>query len=199
MSKDAVRTTESDHEHWTSFLLGTMSLKAAGCSVDPVVVMARCWVVMCILHCCMALGRMQMAQIERLANDRLARGDQVTRAAIEATLHENRTGCRLGKDAPPDGVETSRLFAAWAALAFLLVVVPDEPLYKAVVDMAQLLRDLYHTCGSTTPVPGFSSCLLQALCTRVCVLLPPFFGGGCRPRIGGHMGFWHANVLTRLC
>ena len=58
MGKDAVRTTESDHEQRTSFLLGTPSLKAASCSVDPVVVMARCRVVMCSLHCCMAIGRL---------------------------------------------------------------------------------------------------------------------------------------------
>ena len=108
-------------------------------------VIARCRVVMCILHCCMALGRLPMANIKQLANDRLAPGDQVTRAAIQATLHEHRTGCRLGKDASPDGEETSRLFAAWPDLALLLAVAPDEPLYKAVVDMAQLLRDLYHT------------------------------------------------------
>ena len=145
MGKDVVRKTESDHEQRTSFLLRTPSLKAAGCSVDPVVVIARCRVVMCILHCCMALGRLQMANIERLANDRLAPGDQVIRAAILATLHEHRTGCRLGKDASPDGEEASRLFAAWPDLALLLAAKPDELLYKAVVDMAQLLRDLYHT------------------------------------------------------
>ena len=54
--KDVVRTTESDHTQRTSFLLGTPALKAAGCSVEPVVVIARCRVVMCILHCCMAMG-----------------------------------------------------------------------------------------------------------------------------------------------
>ena len=45
-----------------------------------------------------------MANIKRLANDRLAPGDQVTRAAIQATLHEYHTGCRPGKDASPDDV-----------------------------------------------------------------------------------------------
>ena len=145
MGKDVVRTTRTHHEQQTSFLLGTPSLKAVDCPVEPVVVIARCRVVMCILHRCMALGRLQMANIERFANDRLAPGDQVTRAAIQATLHEHRTGCRMGKDASADGEETSRLFAAWPNLALLLVVARDEPLYKAVVDMAQSLRDLYHT------------------------------------------------------
>ena len=96
--KDVVRTTESDHAQRTSFLLGTPSLKAAGCSVEPVVGIARCRVVMCILHCCMAMGRLQMTNIERLAAVRLAGGDEVSRPAIQAVLHEHRTGCRLGKE-----------------------------------------------------------------------------------------------------
>ena len=140
--KDVVRTTESDHTQRTSFLLGTPSLKAAGGSV---VVIARCRVVMCILHCCMAMGRLQMTNIERLAAERLAGGDEVSRAAIQAVLHEHRTGCRLGKDCSPDGEETSRLFAAWPDVALLLSVGPEEPLYRAVMGMAKLLKDLYHT------------------------------------------------------
>ena len=143
--KDVLRTTESDHAQRTSFLLGTPSLKAAGCSVEPVVVIVRCRVVMCILHCCMAMGRLQMTNIERLAAERLAGGDEVSRAAIQAVLHEHRTGCRLGKGCSPDGEETSRLFAAWPDVALLLSVGPEEPLYRAVMGMAKLLKDLYHT------------------------------------------------------
>ena len=60
-------------------------------------------------------------------------------------MQEHRTGCRVGKDASPDGKDTSRVFATWPDLAVLLAMVPDEPLYNAVVDMAHLLRDLYHT------------------------------------------------------
>ena len=56
MGKDVVPTTESDHEQQTSFLSETPSVRAAGCPVDPVVVIARCPVIMCILHCCMAIG-----------------------------------------------------------------------------------------------------------------------------------------------
>ena len=143
--KDVVQTTELDHAQRTSFLLGTPSLKAAGCSVEPVVVIARCRVVMCILHCCMAMGQLQMTNIERLAAERLAGGDEVSRAAIQAVLHEHRTGCRLGKDCSPDGEETSRLFAAWPDVALLLSVGPEEPLYRAVMGMPKLLNDLYHT------------------------------------------------------
>ena len=55
-----MRTTESNHEQGTFVLLGTPSLEAASCSLDLVVVIARCRVVMCILHCYMALGHLQM-------------------------------------------------------------------------------------------------------------------------------------------
>ena len=58
MGKDVVRTTESDHEQRTFVLLGTPSLEAASCSLDLVVVIARCRVVMCILHCYLALNHL---------------------------------------------------------------------------------------------------------------------------------------------
>ena len=135
--------------------------------MEPVVVIARCRVVMCILPRCMAMGRLQMTNIERSASERLAGGDEVSRAAIQAVLHEHRTGCRLGKDCSPDGEETSRLFAAWPDVALLLSVGPEEPLYRAVMGMAKLLKDLYHTYrgGYASPLPGSGSCLPGALCS----------------------------------
>ena len=56
MGKDVVRTTDSDHEQRTSFFLGTPSLKVAGCSVDPEVVIARSRVAICILPCWKHIG-----------------------------------------------------------------------------------------------------------------------------------------------
>ena len=99
-------------------------------------VIACCCTVMCILHSCIALGRLQMANIERLANDGLAPSYQVTRVAIQATLHKHRTRCCLGKDACTDSEETSRLFATWLDLVLLLPVAPYEPLHKAAVVMS---------------------------------------------------------------
>ena len=81
----------------------------------------------------MALGHLQMANVEGLANDRLVPIDE---AAIQGTSHEQRTACLLGKDAFPDGEATSSLLAAWPDVALLLAVAPDEPLCKTVVDMA---------------------------------------------------------------
>ena len=145
LGKTVVRTTELHHEQRTSFLLGTPSHNASGCSVDQVAVIARCRAVRHTVHCCMALRGLEMANVQRFAKDPLAPGDDVIRWAIRGTLHEHRTGCLLGKDGSPDGEETSCLFAAWPHLALLLAMRPDESLYKVVVSMAQMLPDLYHT------------------------------------------------------
>ena len=56
----------------------------------------------------------------------------------------NALGAIWGRT-PPNGEETSRLFAVWLNLALLLGVAPYEPLYKAVVYVAQVLWDVYHT------------------------------------------------------
>ena len=39
--------------------------------MDPVVVIARRQVVICILHCCMALGRLPIGNTQRFANNGL--------------------------------------------------------------------------------------------------------------------------------
>ena len=40
------------------------SLENGGCIGDPHIVVDRCMVFLCILHCCMAIGRLQVAFIE---------------------------------------------------------------------------------------------------------------------------------------
>ena len=40
------------------------SLENGGCIGDPHIVVGRCVVFLCILHCCMAIGRLQVAFIE---------------------------------------------------------------------------------------------------------------------------------------
>ena len=37
------------------------------------------------------------------------------------------------------------MFAAWPDVALLLSVGPEEPLFRAMMGMAKLLKDLYHT------------------------------------------------------
>ena len=72
------------------------SLKVAGCLADLVLNIERCLVIGCILHCSMAMGRLQMAKIKRLAGERP--NDHGSRATIHTVLHEHRCGCVLGRD-----------------------------------------------------------------------------------------------------
>ena len=46
------------------FQVTRKSLDAAGCTGEPLLVIARNWVFLCILHCCMAFGRLFMAFLE---------------------------------------------------------------------------------------------------------------------------------------
>ena len=42
----------------------SLSLENEGCVGDQHIVVERCLVFLCILHCCMAMGRLQVAFIE---------------------------------------------------------------------------------------------------------------------------------------
>ena len=42
------RTMEGDEANYTVFLLGTLSLQAAGCSTQRILKLPRAWVVLCI-------------------------------------------------------------------------------------------------------------------------------------------------------
>ena len=52
------RTMEGDEANYTAFLLGTPSFQAAGRSTQPILKLPRAWVVLCILHLTMAMGRL---------------------------------------------------------------------------------------------------------------------------------------------
>ena len=69
----------------------------------------RCWVFLCILHCCMAMGCHQVtfivAHLEALLKD--------TTEAVLWTLYRARTGVKLGSAAAPDSQESRALFLAW--------------------------------------------------------------------------------------
>ena len=53
---DMQRTTEARDAHYTAFLLGTRSLQATGCIMQPILHLPRAPVVLCILHLTMAVG-----------------------------------------------------------------------------------------------------------------------------------------------
>ena len=61
------RTMEGDEANYTAFLLGTPSLQAAGCCTQRILKMPRAWVVLCILHLTMAMGRVLGKFVDRKA------------------------------------------------------------------------------------------------------------------------------------
>ena len=69
-----------------------LSLENGGCVGDLHVVAERCLVFPCILHCCMAMGRLQVAFIEARLGD-LPKGNTV---AVRRVLYRARTGVRWG-------------------------------------------------------------------------------------------------------
>ena len=49
---------EGDEAHYMAFLLGTPFLQAAGCNMQHILKLPRVWLVLCILHFTMAMGRL---------------------------------------------------------------------------------------------------------------------------------------------
>ena len=88
-----------------------------------------CLVFPCILHYCMAMGRLQVAFIEARFGD-LPKDNAV---AVQRVLYRARTGVRLGASASPDGKEARALFLTWEELGPLLAYTPDDDESQAVV------------------------------------------------------------------
>ena len=99
----------------------------------------RCLVFLCNLHCCIAMGRLQVAFIEAHLGD-LPKDKDV---AVQHVLYRARTGVRLGASASSDGEEARALFLTWEELGPLLAYAPEDDEWQAVVAMRDLLRDLY--------------------------------------------------------
>ena len=89
-----------------------LSLENGGCVGDPHVVAERCLVFLCILHCCMAMGRLQVAFIEARLGD-LPKNNALV---VQRVLYWACTGVRLGASASPDGEEARALFLTWEEL-----------------------------------------------------------------------------------
>ena len=101
--------------------------------VDPYVVF------LCILHCCMAIGRLQVSFIEALLVDL----PKENANAVQRVLYRARTGVKRGALAAPDGEEARALFLSWEELGPLLDYVPADGERQAIVAMRDLLRELY--------------------------------------------------------
>ena len=63
------RTIEGDEAHYTAFLLGTPSSQGAGCSVQRTLKLPHAWVLLCILHLTMAMGRLLEEFVAREARE----------------------------------------------------------------------------------------------------------------------------------
>ena len=104
----ARRTTRSDANNHRRYLMTRKSLDEAGGTGEPLLVIAKNWVFLCILHYCMAFGRLFVAFLE------VQVGNHPPKVAgeVQKVLHRNRCGVRLGAHNAPDGEEAHTLL--WA-------------------------------------------------------------------------------------
>ena len=116
-----------------------LGLENGGWVGDPHIVVERCLVFLCILHCCMAMGRLQAAFIEARLGD-LPKDNAV---AVQRVLYRAHTGVWLGASASPNGEEARALFLAWEELGPLLAYAPEDDEWQLVDVLRDLLRDLY--------------------------------------------------------
>ena len=142
------RTMEGDEANYTAFLLGTPSLQAAGCSTQPILKLPRAWVVLCILHLTMAMGRLLGEFVDREA--RL--GTPALHRDLQVLLSERRAGWSVYGSASPDGEETANFYDAWPDIAKCLGIRPSTAKYKAIANMWDLLQALYCTYQGPDPL-----------------------------------------------
>ena len=80
-------------------------LDNGGCIVEPNIVVDQCWVFLCMLYCCMAIGRLQVAFV----GARLEALPKEDAEAVQRLLYRTHTGVKLGASAAPDGEEARAL------------------------------------------------------------------------------------------
>ena len=86
------------------------SLKNGGCIGDPHILVDRCLVFLAILHCGMAMGRLQVAFIEA----RLEALPKDTTEVVQRILYRAYRGVKLGLAAAPNVVP--RVRGAWGPI-----------------------------------------------------------------------------------
>ena len=104
----ARRTTQSDANNHRRYLMTRKSLDAAGCTGEPLLVIARNRVFLCILHCCMAFGGLFVAFLEAQVENH----PPEVAGEVQKNLYRNPCGVRLGAHNAPDSEEVG---ADWAA------------------------------------------------------------------------------------
>ena len=142
------------------------SLENGGWIGDPHIVVDRCKVFLCILHCCMAIGQLQVAFIET----RLVDLPKENVNAVQQVLYRARTGVKLGASAAPDGEGARALFLAWEELGPLLDYVPEDGEWQAVMAMCDPLRELYtdKPPRGDLPAAGVARAYRAHFCKEAC-------------------------------
>ena len=136
---DVRRTLDNEAAARHQYQVMGPSLDNGGCTVEPHIVVDRCWVFLCILQCCMAIGRLQVAFVEAC----LESLPKENAEAVQRLWYRARTGVKLGATAAPDGEEARALFLTWEETGPLLAYALEDPEWQAVVAMRDLLQDLY--------------------------------------------------------
>ena len=121
-------------------LLGTPSFQAAGCSMQRMLKLLAAFVVLCILHLVMALGRLLGMFV-----DRQARGHPFAPLRLASPrVGETRRLERL-RGTFPGGGRNGFFSYAWPDIARCLGIRAGWAKYKAVSNMWDLLQALYGT------------------------------------------------------
>ena len=134
-------TMEGDEPHYTACPLGTPSLQAGGCNTERILKLPRAWVVLCILHWTMAMGRLLGDFVDHEARS----VTPALRQDLQVLLSERCARWSIYGSASPDGEETANFFDAWPDVARCLGIRPSTARYKAIANMWDLLQALYCT------------------------------------------------------
>ena len=131
----ARRTTQSDATNQRRYQV-TRKCSDAARSGEPLLVTKR--EILCILHCCMAFGRVFVAILEA----EVGNIPPEVAGEVQRNRYRNRCGVRLGAHNAPDGEEAHNLLWAWEKIALLLAYAEEDPTWQAVVGLRTLLRTL---------------------------------------------------------
>ena len=136
---DVRRTLDNEAAAPHKYQVTGWSLDNGGCIAEPHILVGRCTVFLCILHGCMAIGRLQVAFV----GARLESLPKENAEAVKRLSYPAHAAVKLGATAAPDGEEPRARFLAWEGMGPLLAYAPWGPEWQAVVAMRELLRDLH--------------------------------------------------------
>ena len=137
---DQLRTVESDAANLRRYeSKEASSLAVAGCISPPLLRIDRAYVVFCLLHAVMALGRAVCAFVNRRARCLTP----AKKSALQCVLDDNKTHFKVGSTAGPDGEDTCRILACWEDIAAHLEI--GNKARRAVLDVRKMVSELYVT------------------------------------------------------